>query len=142
MVTNHEVGSRNSLKNKCLQFRARGIVAENVETLIFRNARNNALIPTTFAPEVTLLTTSREGLSAEVAWDILENMKTRTSERLLISRKDAREKLGGICTATIDKLLASGKIRACKVGRRVMISEESLREFVAGDAPTTREERC
>ena len=53
----------------------------------------------------------------------------------LRSVEEAARRLGGVSKWTIYAWLSQGKLRKTKVGARVMISEASLREFVAACNP-------
>lgn len=48
---------------------------------------------------------------------------------LLRSRQEARELLN-IGLTTLDKLLEEGKLQKVKIGRRALVTDESIRRFV------------
>jgi excisionase family DNA binding protein len=50
---------------------------------------------------------------------------------MYITRRQAAEQLS-VSDQTIDDLITSGKLHRIKIGRRVAILAESLREYVAG----------
>jgi excisionase family DNA binding protein len=46
------------------------------------------------------------------------------------SQADARELLGGICRTTLYRLICAGKIRAIKIGGRLMIPSDEIERIV------------
>lgn len=44
---------------------------------------------------------------------------------------EARQLLGGIAPATIHALIASGKLRTFKLGRRRFVSDDAIRDYIA-----------
>jgi excisionase family DNA binding protein len=50
------------------------------------------------------------------------------------SQADARELLGGISRTTLHRLISGGKIRAIKIGRRLMIPSDEIERIVAEGA--------
>lgn len=54
----------------------------------------------------------------------------RPPDRLL-SRREAAQLLGGICTRTLDRLIATKQLPARRVGRRVLISHTAVQRFIA-----------
>jgi excisionase family DNA binding protein len=49
----------------------------------------------------------------------------------LLSVEQAAERLGGVSKNTINAWLSQGKLRRTKVGRRTMLRESDLQEFIA-----------
>jgi len=60
-----------------------------------------------------------------------KNEPTEQVERIGVSAKRAAEMID-VCERTIWNLAKEGKIRAIRIGKRVIISVKSLREFVDG----------
>ena len=58
-----------------------------------------------------------------------------------LSRQQAADALS-VSTQTIDRLIKTGRLRAGKIGPRVVIPEESLRQYVESitDSPILKEE--
>ena len=56
---------------------------------------------------------------------------------MVYSLKEASSRLGGVHESTLRRWIADGRIEALKLGRRVVITDEELRRFVAG-APLAR----
>lgn len=52
-------------------------------------------------------------------------------ERLLYPKSEAREQLGGISAAALDRLVASGALRPTCIGRRVFFTRDELIRYVA-----------
>ncbi|MDR0328280.1 MAG: helix-turn-helix domain-containing protein [Planctomycetaceae bacterium] len=61
-------------------------------------------------------------------------------ERIGYSIKETTESLG-ISRETVDSLIREGKIRAIKIGKRVIVSVQSLRDFVDGKKEPCDSER-
>jgi excisionase family DNA binding protein len=47
------------------------------------------------------------------------------------NQSDARELLGGISRTTLYRLISGGKIRAVKIGRRLMIPSDEIERVVS-----------
>lgn len=47
------------------------------------------------------------------------------------SIRAARQLLGGIAQPTIYRLIASGKLRTFRVGRRRFVSDDAIRDYIA-----------
>lgn len=45
--------------------------------------------------------------------------------------RKARRKLGGIAQPTIYELFATGKLRSFRIGRRRLVSDDAIRDFIA-----------
>ena len=52
------------------------------------------------------------------------------SKNLLISKAEAREKLGGIGLTTLYKLLNENKIQGVKIGRSLKIKAQSINKYI------------
>lgn len=52
------------------------------------------------------------------------------AERLLLSKRDAA-RLCGIGEGTLHKLVKSGELRSVRMARRVLISVDAIRDFIA-----------
>ena len=53
----------------------------------------------------------------------------QNTPRLLWSRHEVLEMMG-IGLTTLDTLLNEGKLKRVKIGRRAMVTEESIRDFI------------
>lgn len=49
---------------------------------------------------------------------------------LAVDRIEAGRTLGGVSAKTIDRLISSGKLRAKKIGRRVVIQTSELQRYL------------
>jgi excisionase family DNA binding protein len=56
-------------------------------------------------------------------------------ERIGVSVKEAATMLG-LCERTVWKLINNNKIKTIRIGRRVIVSVQSLRDFVNGTYPS------
>ena len=82
--------------------------------------------------------TIRIPLGKTIPFQILpkpKNEPTEQIERIGVSAKRAAEMID-VCERTIWNLAKEGKIRAIRIGKRVIISVQSLREFVDGATKT------
>ena len=52
-------------------------------------------------------------------------------EPILFSKREAARSLS-ISIRTLDSLIASNKIRVCRIGRRVLIEKKGLEQFAVG----------
>ena len=59
-------------------------------------------------------------------------LKVAPTEQLLYGRKSAAEALD-LSPGAIDLLIESGELRAIRIGRRVLITAESLRRLAGAD---------
>jgi excisionase family DNA binding protein len=59
-------------------------------------------------------------------------LKIAATEQLLYGRKSAAEALD-LSPGAIDLLIESGELRAIRIGRRVLITAESLRRLAGAD---------
>ncbi|WP_223212120.1 helix-turn-helix domain-containing protein [Thiolapillus brandeum] len=64
------------------------------------------------------------------------------SGQLLYSLEDAAEQLGGISTRTVRRLIDRGQLSTCKVGRRLMVVAESVRNYVDGNMQPAHNQPC
>jgi excisionase family DNA binding protein len=64
-------------------------------------------------------------------------LKVVPSEKLLYGRSAAAAALD-LSTGAIDTLIESGKLHAIRIGRRVLITAESLRLFTGSDHAPSR----
>jgi excisionase family DNA binding protein len=55
-------------------------------------------------------------------------LKTAPTEQLLYGRRSAAQALD-LSPGAVDVLISSGKLRAIRIGRRVLITAESLRQL-------------
>ena len=55
-------------------------------------------------------------------------LKTAPTEQLLFGRQSAAQALD-LSPGAVDVLISSGKLRAIRIGRRVLITAESLRQL-------------
>ena len=53
-----------------------------------------------------------------------------TFHRDALSVVEARERLGGISNATFYELISTGELRTFKLGRRRLISQEAIHDFI------------
>ena len=53
-----------------------------------------------------------------------------TPHRDALSVVEARERLGGISNATFYELVKEGQLRTFKIGRRRLISQEAITDFI------------
>jgi excisionase family DNA binding protein len=53
-------------------------------------------------------------------------------EPILLSKREAARSLS-ISIRTLDGLIASNKIRTCRIGRRVLVARKGLEQFAGGD---------
>ena len=61
--------------------------------------------------------------------------KTPTSippNRLLLTKKEAAQLLGGICVKSLERLIAEKKLRSVKIGRRVLVPLSACVKFAEG----------
>jgi excisionase family DNA binding protein len=57
-------------------------------------------------------------------------------EKILISKKEARELLGGISLRTVDYLIARKELETRRIGRRRLITRASLERLARRDTPS------
>lgn len=63
-------------------------------------------------------------------------METTEAIRLTLNRKEAARKLG-ISVVTLDREIARRRIRHFRVGRRVLFTDELLREYITQKTEAT-----
>jgi excisionase family DNA binding protein len=59
-------------------------------------------------------------------------LKIAPTEQLLFGRRSAAAALD-LSPGAVDQLIASGKLRAIRIGRRVLITAESVRRLASAD---------
>ena len=69
-----------------------------------------------------------------------EHKRTETIERIGVSIQEAAKMLG-ISKPHFLPLVKEGKIRTVQIGRRILVSVQSLREFVDGHSDDSMENR-
>ena len=60
-----------------------------------------------------------------------DSTPTRNPSRLLHSRHETLEIMGEIGLSTLDTLLSEGKLKRVKIGRRSLVTDESIRRYIA-----------
>ena len=65
--------------------------------------------------------------------------ESEQAQPLLVSKRDAANLLS-LCLRTVDKLIATKQLSACRVGKRVLIRYASLQQFVRRDHIGTPDE--
>lgn len=63
------------------------------------------------------------------------NLDTKTTTRLLVSKKEAAEALC-LCVRSIDNLISSKQLSVVRVGKRVLVKHASLIAFCRHDHAT------
>jgi len=64
-----------------------------------------------------------------------------TISPLLVSRKEATRLLN-LCQKSVDLLISDGRLKATKIGGRVMLSMSALADFATAGCPTRIREDC
>jgi len=60
-----------------------------------------------------------------------ESTPNQDPPRLLRSRPETLKMMGGIGLTTLDALLNEGKLTKVKIGRRALVTDESIRRYIA-----------
>ena len=63
-------------------------------------------------------------------------------ERLAYSIREAAAMLGGISVRSVQRLIARGALSSVRIGRRVVVTAEALRSFLAGRAESPHNPDC
>src|SRR5262245_61866283 len=63
-------------------------------------------------------------------------------ERLAYSLHETAARLGGISVRSLQRLIASGALKAVRVGRRVLVPADALRAFLATPVPMPHNPQC
>lgn len=66
----------------------------------------------------------------------------QTDERLAYSIPEAAQKLGGVSARTVHRLIARGQLATCRVGRRVLVPAQALRDYVGRQYEIAHNPNC